>query len=311
MKLTPLPIAIRLHFGALVLLLALSGAGAMGAEAPVARLGDRDVPISALRAAVARTGLPLDQPDTVRQALNQMVDSEVLALEARRQGFDQDPEVLELVQRLMVQKLLAREVDAPVEQVHASESELKEFHARNGSRYSTPTMARGQVATLLIRTNSSAALQYATEAVASARTNRFEEIVKRYSDFASERLGGGETGWLVEGSPSKKYPPQVLKALLTISQPGAVSEPVVTDRAVYVVRLGEKRPGAATPFEQVRPQVERDFLAERRQKAYDAFLQRVRQSVEIQVDEAVVQRVIRENQSSSRPPSGPFRGGGR
>ena len=289
--------------------LILSGAMLLAEEAPVARVGGREVPASALRSAVARTGLPVDRPETVREAVRQLVEDEVLALEARRQGLDRDPEVVETVQRMMVQKLLAREVDAAVERRPATEAELKEFHLKNTARYATPTMARGQVATMLLRTNREVVLQYAAEAVERSRTNRFEEVVKRYSDFAQERIGGGETGWLVEGQPSKKYPPEVLASLLAISQVGAVGAPVVTDRAVYVVRLVEKRAGAITPFEQARPQVERDFLAARRQQAHDAFLARLRQSVEVQVEETVVQQVIGENQSNARPPAAPFRGG--
>ena len=137
----------------------------------------------------------------------------------------------------------------------------------------------------------------------------FEEVVKRYSDFAQERIGGGETGWLVEGSPSKKYPSEIVKALLAIPQVGGLAEPVVTDRAVYVVRLGEKRAGGTPSFEAVRPQVERDWLTARRQEVHDAFVARVRQSVPVKLDEAVVQQVIRENQSNARPPAAPFRGG--
>ena len=85
----------------------------------------------------------------------------------------------------------------------------------------------------------------------------------------------------------------------------------MTERAIYVVQLVEKRPGAVMSFEQVRPQVERDLASERRQQAYDALRERARKAFAISVDEAVVQQVIRENQSSSRPPAGPFRGGDR
>lgn len=280
------------------------------AEVPVARIGDRSIPSAALRTAVARTGLPVDQPGTVREAVKQLVEDEVLAAEARRQGLDQDPEVVETAQRLMVQKLLAREVDAVVDRTPPTGEELKEFYAKNTSRYATPAMARGQVATLLIRTNRAEVVGHAAEAVQAARTNRFEEVVPRYSDLAQERISGGETGWLVEGQASKRYPPEVLGTLMAIPRSGAVAEPVVTERAVYVVRLVEKRPGAVTPFEQVRPQVERDFVAARRQQAHDAFLARLRQSIEVRVEESVVQEVIRENQSRSRPPAAPFRGGG-
>ena len=294
-------------FGGIALLL-VGGVG-WAADVPVARMGDRDIPVSALRAAVARTGLPVDQAETVRAAVRQLVEDEALAIEARRQGLDQDPEVVETVQRLMVQKLLAREVDAVVTGRPATEQELKDFHARNAARYATPAMARGQVATLLIRTNRAAVLAFAAQAVGTARTNRFEEVVKRYSDFAQERIGGGETGWLVEGSPSKKYPSEIVKALLAIPQVGGLAEPVVTDRAVYVVRLGEKRAGGTPSFEAVRPQVERDWLTARRQEVHDAFVERVRQSVPVKLDEAVVQQVIQENQSNARPPAAPFRGG--
>jgi peptidyl-prolyl cis-trans isomerase C len=277
------------------------------AESHVALIGTNAVPAAALRTAIARTGLPLNEPTTVRRALDELLTQESLAVEAKRLGYDRDPEVEELTKRLMVQKLVADKVDQALGRTPPTEADLRSYYDRHQAEFTTAALARGQVATLLIKGKKDETLNFAKEAMELTKTAKFEDVVKRYSDFANERLGGGDTGWLVADAPNKRYPDEVLKALLALGKPGELAAPVVTDKAVFLVRLTEKRPAQASAFEQVKPGLTRAVQNERRQLSYDALVTKLKQSLGVNVDEAAVQKVVEENRSGFTPPPAPFR----
>jgi peptidyl-prolyl cis-trans isomerase C len=285
----------------------LSLSSLSAADSPVARIGTNEVPADSLRVTMARSSLPIREPATLRKALDDLLNHEALAAEAKRLGYDRDSEVVDQMKRLMVQKLQADLVDKALDRTPPTEADLRSYYDRHPAEFSTPGMARGQVATMLIKTNKAETLKFAHEALERAKSAKFEDVVKQHSDFANERLGGGDTGWLVADAPSKRYPDEVLKALLSLGKPGELAAPVVTDRAVFLVRLSEKRPAQVTPFEQVKPGLARAVQTERRQRAYDALCAKLRTQHGVKVDEAAVQRVAEEVRAGSRPPPAPFR----
>lgn len=243
----------------------------------------------------------------MRQALDALVTHEALAAEARRLGYDRDPEVEEQTKRLMVQKLVADKVDKMLDRTTPSAADLRSYYDRHQAEFATAALTRGQVATLLIKGKKDETLALAGQALNRAKTMAFEDVVKRYSNFANERLNGGDTGWLVAGGANKRYPEEVIKALLKLDQPGELAPPVVTDKAVFLVRLGENRPAQVTTFEQAQPGLRSAVARENRQRAYDALCEKVKQEFGVKVDEAAVQKVIEENRMATKPPAAPFR----
>jgi len=289
--------------------LCLSTTLALAAELPIARIGTNAIPPAALRTAIARSGLPLNEPTTARKALDELLTHEALAAEARRLGYERDPEVEEQTKRLMVQRLIADKVDKSIDRTPPTEAELRAYYDSHQAEFTTASMARGQVATLLIKGNGKQdeTLNFAKEALDMVKTNKFEEMVKRYSDFANERLSGGDTGWVVSDIPSKRYPESVLKALMNLGKPGEIASPVVTAQAIFLVRLTEKRSAQVSSFEQVKPSLQRAVQNERRQRAYDALCNQIKKDLGVEIDQSAVQRVVEQDRSSAKPPPAPFR----
>jgi parvulin-like peptidyl-prolyl isomerase len=76
---------------------------------------------------------------------------------------------------------------------------------------------------------------------------------------------------------------------------------------VFIVRLTEQRPSQIQPFEQVKPGLAQAVQTERRQRAYDALVAKLRQQLGVKVDEAAVQKIADETRSGVKPPPAPFR----
>lgn len=280
---------------------------ALAAQSPVLVIGTNEIPAAALRASIARSGLALNDGAAVTKALGDLVNQEVLAAEARRLGYDQDPEVVELTQRLMVQKLVADRVDRALDRTPPTEQELRSYYDRHAAEFGTPTMARGQVATLLIKGHPEETKKTAQEALEFAKGRPFADVVKRFSDLSNERINGGDTGWLAAGAASKRYPGDVLAAFLALEKPDEVAPVVVTEKAIFLVQLSEKRPAHVTPFEEAKSGLQEAVKRERRQRAYDAYCEKVKGELGVTVNAAAVEQVAAEMAKSTKPPPAPFR----
>ncbi len=273
----------------------------------VARVGSTAVDASALRAAIARSGLPVNDPASARKALDELLGFEALAAEAKKLGYDRLPEIEEQTKRMMVNRLVAEKVDQTLDRTPPTEAELKSYYDRHQAEFRSPALARGQVATLLVRDSKEATMKVAKDAVELTKTKKFDDVVKQFSDFAAERLNSADTGWLVLDQPNKRYPTAVLKALQTLAKPGELAAPIVTDRAVFLVRLAERRESAVPSFEELKPGLRQAVERERRQRAYDALVNQARQAHGVKVEEAGVQKVVEQQQQAATPPPAPFR----
>lgn len=78
----------------------------------------------------------------------------------------------------------------------------------------------------------------------------FAELAEEHSQDDLSRSRGGQIGWVAEGDL-----PEDLAALVFSLDPGNVSEPIKTERGVYLLDVQELEPARLQPLEEVRDQV--------------------------------------------------------
>ena len=91
----------------------------------------------------------------------------------------------------------------------------------------------------------------------------FSALVAEHSDDAGSKAAGGELGWIERGELS----PAFEDALFAL-EPGAVSDPVKTEDGWHVIQLREVRAEKASGFDEVRADLEREYLEGERERAF-------------------------------------------
>ncbi len=91
----------------------------------------------------------------------------------------------------------------------------------------------------------------------------FAAIARESSDDLGSKAAGGDLGWIEKGLGEPAFD-QALYAL----KPGQISEPVRTSEGFHVIMLRETRAGTQAPFEQVRGELEREYLQTERERAF-------------------------------------------
>jgi peptidyl-prolyl cis-trans isomerase C len=105
----------------------------------------------------------------------------------------------------------------------------------------------------------------------------FAELARKHSD-GPEVKRGGDTGWLKRGGGA---PPPIEAAAFSL-EAGQTSDIISTRRGFHLVKVIERRPGGAVPFENVKDSIRARLLEQDRERGIASFLEPLRTAARIE-----------------------------
>ncbi len=268
----------------------------------LARIGGQVITLDDFRAEIERRSQELPgiaaTPERRRMLLAEMVRHRALVAKARQAGYDRDPEVVEVFEKMMVTKYSRDHVRTRLEEVEVSDQEVETFYRRHADDYARP--ARHQAAIVFLAVPAMAADEKRTELRTRAETvlaearqldpsvRHFDALARRYSDHRASRYTGGVIGWLTTHQPAYKWEAEVIDALFALDQPGDIAPLVETAKGFYLVRLVDRESGGALPLEQFADGIRHRLLRERREQLRKTFYDGIYAELEVTVDEALL-----------------------
>ena len=272
---------------------------------PIATVGQEQITADQVRVTAAKKGYSLHDEYSANQALTETITFELLAAEAEKLGYLDDPEIVQMAKSMAVQKLVAEKVDRQLKKTPLTEEQLKAYYDAHPEEFSKPTLAKGRVLMVL---NREGARERFDEAVAKAQAGKaFDSIVQEYSDDASARANGGMSNWQIQGNETRRYPGQVLDALFALSDKGTISEPIITEKAFYLVQLEERRDGKVTDYETAKRTISRKLYTRARQDAYTAYVETLKGDISVKINQNALKEAMEKASAGDGPPSGPVR----
>ena len=209
--------------------------------------------------------------ERLSKLMNSMLETKTLAVEARAQGLDKDPEVqariaaqTERVLAIARSKQIEREAEAAFDRRRDDfAGRAREIYLLDKAKYTTPEQVR--VTHILIRTDKHSkdeALKIAQEVRArvAAPGADFSALARQYSEDASVKSNGGALGWILARQVDRAF----WTGAFALRKQGDISEPVLTSFGYHIIRLDGKKAAELQPFEAVRGQVmaevKRDYV---------------------------------------------------
>jgi peptidyl-prolyl cis-trans isomerase C len=294
--------------------------GEVAADTTVATVNGEPIEARAVRRAMVRTGpSAAARLQTVEQkalVVEELVRIQVLAQLARDNGYAEDPEIREAVQMLLAERYW-RDLTAQLDRPDPSEGQVQAFFEANPELFTEPLRLRGSVLSLRLpgHGNDSAkdgngetiaraqALLHQAQAADSAG---FADLARRFSNDPTTRARGGDMGFVVEGASVFRTEAAVIDALFKLAQPGDVSPLVITDRAVYIVRLQERQGGSALPLSVVVGDIRQRLILQQRDEDLAATYADLRSGFEVEIDRELLEHIGPQDSEASGPPSFPL-----
>jgi parvulin-like peptidyl-prolyl isomerase len=220
---------------------------------------------------------------TGRQAVSDLLDEQLLVVEARARGYDRRPEVLEDAQAkeddLVEDLLLSQHVLAGIT---VTDEEVKAWYDAHPGDFVEP--ARYRLAQIVVDSK-----EKADEVLKRLAANQpFEELAKELSRDTRTAARGGVVGELTERELKGKF-----DAVLAL-KPGEVSPPIPSPNGLHLVKVVGLVPERQLPFEEAKPAVQRAVLQPRVEERSKKWLGTLRASARIEVSEKGIRAYSRQ-----------------
>ncbi len=231
-----------------------------------------------------------------KQALLEfLINQEVLYLQAKAQGLDQEPAIDRMYKKAVVDKYLEDNLNKKVAAAKVNEDEVRKHFDANQFTYNKP--ARRRAAMIFMAKNSSdtaedlaakrTSMQAVVDQVSSldGDTLHFGELARVHSDDKSSKYQGGVIGWLIQ-HPSRKYKwdDEILEALFALENVGDVTPIIDAEKGFYVLRLVAAESVKEKTFEQVKAGIKNQLLQAKRKKIRNDFMLATQAQAEIEID---------------------------
>lgn len=270
----------------------------------LAKVGDKAITLGDFAATLER----MDQFDRLRyqtqerrrELLNELIDVELLAAEARRRGLDKQPETEEAIRQILREAMLARARQGMPAPGEIPASEVRAYYEANADKFHEPERRRVAAIVLNDRKTAERVLKDALKVKTAAE---WGELFFKHSVTAPKtRLPtspadlAGDLG--IVGPPedargkNQKIPEPVRAAVFRIGNAGEVLDGVVeAEGKFYLVRLNGMTPAHHRSLEEADRSIRVAILQQKmqdREKALDAEL---RKKFPVEIDDAALAKV--------------------
>lgn len=250
----------------------------------LAKVGDRTITVGEFADRLASQSPYLrarfESPERRKDFLDNLVRYELLVYEATRRGYAEKPEIVRARRNAMIQQLVKREVDGPLEGLEVTDEEIQAIYDANPDEYSRPAQARVSHIFIKDRTRARKIFGEAKKTDLAG----FRELARKHSEDADTKASGGDLKFFQadeEGPPPK----EIRDAAFTLDKVGTLyPELVEAGGGYHIVMLTGKRAPLNRTFEQAKRAIRHKIIRQRKDEAIAALTARLRQDIEVEID---------------------------
>ncbi|HZK00847.1 MAG TPA: peptidylprolyl isomerase [Tissierellaceae bacterium] len=203
-----------------------------------------------------QVAMQFQSPDGIQRVIDEMINQELLYLDAINNGLDEDQDFIEILEETKVAVLKSYALNKLISQEDASLEELKDFYESHKTHYNKDETLLASHILIDELDKAESIIQELNEGLS------FEEAAKKYSSCPSKDVGGnlGEFG-------RGQMVPEFEEAAFNMEE-GSISDPVKTQFGYHIIKLAERKPEGSKTFEQVRDEVYKQVIGLKQQNKY-------------------------------------------
>lgn len=257
----------------------------------VATVDGESISVEAFQRAMVREGVG-DSPAEKSTLLEELIRTKVLAVAGRKAGFDRDPEVAEVVDRLFAERYLRHLSDANPHETRVSDAELRAYYEAHWQNFVPEQRARVAVIMLRFPPNPREADKDVTRGRAdtilkAVRDQRdlpgsFVFLVNEHSEDPASRARGGDIGWLTRTSGNGRIEPALVDAAFALPEIGDTAV-IETQQGVVLLRLTDRSPNQPRPFAEVAAEIRQRISARKAAERSSRHYQKLRDRAQVEV----------------------------
>jgi foldase protein PrsA len=171
--------------------------------------------------------------------------------------------------QLVTQKI----IDSLAKNATVTDAEMQAYYTKNKVQYQQKAAKRAEH--ILFKPEDKKKAQEVLDQVNAG--GDFGALAKKYSIDTATASKGGDLGW-----PTTAYVPEFETALAKLKK-GETSALVKTPYGYHIIRVTDTRKASQQTFEEVKDQIQRVLLAQKKNDAYTKFLDALRAKAKIEI----------------------------
>jgi len=219
-----------------------------------------------------------------REFLNNLIDRELLLLEASKRGLDKDEEILNKVERFkkgLIIEALLQDLFRGKDEV--KEEEIEEYYREHKKDFFVGERIR--VRHIVVRT-----LEEAREIKRRLEEGEdFVTLAKKYSISPAARKGG-DLGYIERGKVGKEFE----KAAFALKNPGDISDIVKTSFGYHIIRLEDRKEPHQKTLDEAREEIRKILREKKRERILKDYLAKLREKYRVVINESLLEKELKK-----------------
>lgn len=209
-----------------------------------------------------------------KEFLEDLVAEHFLVKEAKKRGFEKDPEVAGVLEsarrKILIARLVEKEVD---DKIMIGPEEANQYYQAHREEFMTALTLRASH--ILVKTEQEAAL--IKEALDQGAD--FEEMARK-SSLDATAIRGGDLGFFQRG----RFVPEFEDAVFQMKK-NEVAGPVKSQFGYHVIKLTDRAEPVLREFDNVKIFVEQRLASEKRSRAFRALVEKLKGNSKVEIDD--------------------------
>lgn len=214
--------------------------------------------------------------DIVTLSLNSLQESIEISDEDTQAYFDENADSYEFPDRAKVQYIELNSTDQ-ADAIDILDEDAQAYYDNNRRVYLTPEQR--SASHILLEADGSSEVAEKTEIAAQIKARldageSFEDLAKEFSDDPGSADLGGSLGGIVPG----QMVPEFEDALNELAEIDNISEPVITQYGVHLIKLDAIQPETGKPFEEVKDEIVANLKTSQADSEFNSLLDSLEES---------------------------------
>lgn len=225
-----------------------------------------------------------------REYLENQIRYELLAQEAQRRGYADDPEVRETLNKIMVQKLTRDEFGNQVKLEDISDADVADYFKAHPDDYNKAEMVRVSHIFFPYGDDKKAARAKGQKALQQLKNKKddrlaFRNLAKELSADEASKNTGGDLRYNSKEQFTQKFDAKVAESIFALEKINDLSELVPGPKGFHIFKQTGRRQAITRTLDQVKTQIRNRLYRDRRAASFDNFISSLRSKSGVSIDE--------------------------
>lgn len=216
-----------------------------------------------------QTAMQFQSPDGIKRVVDELINQEVIYLNALENGLDKEEAFTKELERLEEGLLKQYAFNNILSNITVTEGEILEFYNKNKESFKKPESVIASHILVDSEEKGKDIIKEINEGLS------FEEAAKNYSSCPSKEQGGN-LGEFTKG----QMVPEFESAAFNM-EVNDISEPVKTQFGYHIIKLTAKNKESVSSFDEIKGQITQQVLGMKQQEAYLNKTNELKQKYEV------------------------------